>query len=31
MTNSWQTADSKALHQALQMQILQEKAIFSKI
>ena len=29
--NSWQTADSKALHQALQMQILQERAILSKI
>ncbi len=31
MINSWQTADSKALHQALQMQILQERVILSKI
>ncbi len=31
MINSWQTADSKALHQALQMQILQERIILSKI
>ena len=31
MINSWQTADFKALHQALKMQILQEKVIFSKI
>ncbi len=30
-TNSWQTADFKALHQALQMQILQERVILSKI
>ncbi len=30
-TNSWQTADSKALHQALKMQILQERTILSRI
>ncbi len=30
-SNSWQTADFKALHQALQMWILQEKAILSRI
>ncbi len=31
MINSWKTADFKAVHQALQMQILQEKVILSKI
>ncbi len=29
--NSWQTADFKALHQAFQMQILQERVILSRI